>query len=137
MSALRWAPLAVIALLCGSCSTLADQATLRLCAKETVRQHHKQFSQCILEHNATVLIAKRDYHDYTERFNLAMAEPSLRAEYQELRKQAERLKTTTQRNEALKQLGSLNQWIEEEEGLEAHPWKSNPPDIRQVVASRP
>lgn len=135
MSALRCAPLAVIALLCGSCSTLADQATLHLCAKETVRQHHKQFSQCILERNATVLIAKRDYHDYTERFNLAAAEPSLRTEYQKLRKQAESLNTIEQRKAALKQLGSLNQWLEKQEGLEAHPWKSNPANIRQLVAS--
>ncbi len=137
MTALRWATLAAIPLLGCACSNLADEATRRYCAAKALPQQHNAYSRCILESNGTILIAKRHHHEYVERFNQAAAEPILRAEYQRLRKQASSTGTAEQRQAALQQLGTLNQWLERHEGLDLHPWKDNPADIQRVVAKRP
>ena len=87
-----------------------------------------------MSNNATVLLAEQDYADYAERFNALAADPAVRREYQALRAKAGKLKGM-EKQSAFRQLGSLNQWIEQQAGLELHPWHEYSPRIRRLLAS--
>ncbi len=112
-----------------SCASLAHEKTKQLCAAQPDAKTH-----CLVSNNATVLRAEQDYADYAERFNALAANSAIRREYQALRAKARKLKAMEQQS-ALRRLGSLNQWIEQQAGLELHPWHEYSPRIRRLVAS--
>lgn len=113
-----------------SCASLAHEKTRQLCAAEQQQAR----THCLVINNATVLRAEQDYADYAERFNTLAADPAVRKEYRGLQATVRRLKGVEQRS-ALRQLGSLNQWLERQAGLELHPWHEYSPRIRRLVAS--
>jgi len=91
--------------------------------------------QCIINNNATVLRAQQDFLDYASRFNKLASDPELRAEYQTLRLKIRSIQHGRTRDLEFARLGSLNQWLARQEGLDLHRWNEYTPEIQQVVAS--
>ena len=134
---------AIATVLCSSCASLAHEKTRQLCAPgsewsaQNRLTNNRFMTACIIGNNATILRAQQDFSDYAHRFNQLAANPQLRAEYQALRSKIETSQPARARELALRKLGSLNQWLARQEGLDVHRWHAYSPAIRQAVASQP
>jgi hypothetical protein len=139
----KLAAAALATALCSSCASLAHEKTRQLCAPgsewsaENRLTNNRFMTACIIGNNATILRAQQDFSDYAHRFNKLASNPQLRAEYQALRSKIEKSQPARARELALNKLGSLNQWLIHQEGLDLHRWHAYSPAIQRVVASQP
>lgn len=137
------AAVALATALCSSCASLAHEKTRQLCAPGSAWSAHNRLTNnrfmtaCIIGNNATILRAQQDFADYAHRFNQLASDSQLRVEYQALRSKIEKGQPARARELALSKLGSLNQWLIRQGGLDIHRWHAYSPAIRQVVASHP
>lgn len=131
---------AITSALCASCASLAQENTRKLCAPgmDLAAAHsamnNRFINQCILRHNATILRAEQDFSDYSKRFNQLVSSPAHRQDYAALRSKIEKSYPAKAREQALKKLGSLNQWLAKQEGLDLHRWHEYSPSIQRVIA---
>lgn len=135
--------LAASAAFCAACASLAHEKTRELCAPganwadPNGLAHSRFVSRCLVHHNATILRAQQDFADYSQRLDALVASPERRQEYAALRRKIVQSAPAPSRMLALTRLGSLQQWLERQEGLDLHRWHRYSPAIQQVVANKP
>ena len=98
--------------------------------------NNRFITRCIVRHNATILRAEQDFSDYSKRFNQLVSSPAHRQDYAALRSKIEKSYPAKAREQALKKLGSLNQWLARQEGLDLHRWHAYSPSIQRVIANQ-
>jgi hypothetical protein len=133
----------IATVVCSSCASLAQEKTRQLCAAQVSLSSRRSGGDpqaligCIVRHNATVLRAEQDYSDYAHRFNLLVTDIEKHRHYRRLRSSLSRRAPSRQRDAALHQLGTLNQWLARQEDLELHRWHAYSPEVRRLVATVP
>lgn len=126
-----------------SCAVLADDATMELCApgadwSQANRLSASRFvSQCILRNNATILRAKQDFFDYSQRLDQLSSNEELKRHYAAIRARLLARPGAEARQRELAKLGSLNSWLARQDGLDQHSWHGYSPAIRRVVSEQP